>query len=129
WWTDFAAEDPLVLQARFSAADQIEADRRAKALVYGWIADNPLEFVGLMPQKLWRFWAPDGEAEWSFQATTPRYMEYVIWFRAARIANQLFYVAMVMLAAVALVRLVRVRSEGRVFIGYSIAVFFTALSL
>jgi hypothetical protein len=127
WSRDFAPDDPLVEQAQFRASDQIAADRRARALAYEWIGQHPGEFIALIPQKVWRLWAPDGEAEWSFQASTPGYERHALWFRGMRILNQLFYMCAVALAAVALIPLLRSRAPGRTYIGYVVALFFTVL--
>src|SRR5262245_51411015 len=45
----------------------------------------------LLPMKWFRLWAPDGEAEWGFQAGYKQYDEYVCYFRAVRYLNQGYY--------------------------------------
>lgn len=129
WTTDFAPHDPLVKEANFSAADQIAGDRRARAIAIGWIKANPVEFLALMPQKAFRFWIPDGEAEWSYQATTPFYDDYAVWFRGIRLMNQAYYFSAIGLAALAFGALVRSGADRRAYIGFVVAAYFTAISL
>jgi len=129
WHRDYAMDAPLLAEAEFSVVNQVAADRRARALALQWIRDNPRDFISIMPQKLWRLWAPDGEAEWSYDETTPWYDEYRHYFRTVRYANQALYVAVLALAGLALIRLIRRRANGWSFYGYVVAAFFTALSL
>jgi hypothetical protein len=129
WSRQYVDDDPLVKEARFSVADQVNADRRARTLAYQWIRENPVDFISLMPQKFWNLWARDGEAEWMFQAGTPWYETHSSRFRAVRYANQAFYAVVMLLAAAAFVALIRRRASGWAFYGYFVAAFFTALSL
>jgi 4-amino-4-deoxy-L-arabinose transferase-like glycosyltransferase len=95
---DHTPDDSLVAQARFSVADQLEADRRARALALQWIRNNPVQALALAPMKVWRLWSRDGEAEWAYQEGTPSYERYSIVFRMIRVLNQAYY-GLVLLAA------------------------------
>lgn len=61
---DYEFSEAVFKELRFSVADQVAADQRARALAWQWIADNPARFVSLMPWKVYRQWAYDGESEW-----------------------------------------------------------------
>lgn len=90
---DFTPEDPAVraLDAR-TDLDEVEWDALAGREGIAWIASNPGRFIGLMPLKAFRLWAPDGEGEWAYQGGYARYAEHVALFRSVRYANHLFYV-------------------------------------
>ena len=126
---DFSDTDPLFKKANFSVMDQVAADKRARTLALEWIRDNPGAFLGLIPKKVFRFWVPDGEAEWQYQRGTPWYDQYVIWFRLVRILNQIFYIAVLTLFAVALWKLSKERPALLLYIGPAIGVFFTLISV
>jgi hypothetical protein len=104
---DYTPNDPLVAQARFSVADQVEADRRAKALALQWIRDNPVAAIALAPKKVWRLWSRDGEAEWSYQAGAASYETYRMMFRSVRVLNQLFYAGLLLASVAGVCRLAR----------------------
>ena len=89
--SDYNDDSPLVRDVRFSVIDQVAADARARAAAWGWIRENPTHFFALMPKKLFRLWAPDGESEWIFQAGYPSYNENKTLFRSIRIINQIYY--------------------------------------
>jgi hypothetical protein len=91
---DYNDDSDLVRSVRFSVADQVAADARAKAAAWQWIRDNPGTFVALMPKKLFRLWASDGESEWVFQSGYKAYETQRLWFRGVRVVNQLFYFAL-----------------------------------
>lgn len=59
-------------------------------------------FIALIPLKIWRLWAPDGDGEWFYQAGYSHYDEHVMAFRAVRIFNQFLYVVLAILAVPAL---------------------------
>ncbi len=126
---NFSEDDPLVKAARFSVADQVAADRRARELAWAWIRENPAQFLSLVPKKAFRLWAPDGEGEWEYQRGTPSYEQNVWAFRTARIANQCFYLAILVLSAWAFVRLVKRRAPPEVFLGFVLAALTTALCI
>lgn len=126
--SDYSDDDPLVAQARFSVEDQVDADRRARALAIGWIAAHPIQFLQLIPKKLFRLWAPDGEGEWGYQ-DSPFYNAHWRWFRALRFANQAYYVAALVLLPVAVWKLARSRAAPRAFYGVGVVVLVTAVSV
>ena len=127
--SDYSEEDPLIDDARWSVADQVAADGRARTLALRWISDHPGDFIRLIPKKIFRLWAPDGESEWQYQAGTPGYSDHRVLFRGARIFNQLFYVAVLLLSALALIRLIRARAPPDLYAGFVLAVATTALSV
>jgi hypothetical protein len=98
----YVEESPLVQARRFTVADQVQADQRARALALNWIAQHPGQFIGLMPLKACRQWCIDGEAEWAFQSTYADYERYRHAFRTVRVLNQIFYVTLTALCSWAL---------------------------
>jgi hypothetical protein len=126
---DYSTADPRFAIANFSVADQVNADQRARRLAFEWIRENPLDFLSLIPKKVWRLWAPDGEAEWGFQAGTPWYDRYYIAFRIVRAANQALYVVIMVLSATALLALRRLKPRSSIYFGYLVAGFVTLVSL
>lgn len=70
---DYSDTDPLFKEVNFSVMDQVAADKRARILAFEWIKGNPGDFLGLIPKKFFRFWVPDGEAEWQYQRGTQWY--------------------------------------------------------
>lgn len=125
---DFREDDDLVRSARFSVADQVAADRRAKALALAWIRENPGTFLALMPKKLFRLWFPDGESEWIFQAGYPSYDSHWVLFRGARVLNQIYYLAVLAAFAWALWRGPRPKGPADVGVPFMV-VFFSLLSM
>lgn len=83
---------------------QVEIDQKAQAAALAWITAHPLAFVRLIPIKIWRLWAPDGEGAWGFEAGYAGYARHQTVFRVLRIANQAFYVVCILLCAAALFR-------------------------
>jgi hypothetical protein len=125
---DYSETDPLFKLVKFSVADQMNADKRARVLAVNWIKDNPGQFVGLMPKKLSRLWAPDGEAEWMYQ-DTPFYKRHSIAFRAVRIFNQAFYVIVMILFSVAFWKLISKRAAPVTYLGIAIVLVYTLISI
>ena len=125
---NYAGRDPLVKQAQFSVKDQVAADQRARALAFRWIRDNPSKFLALIPQKVFRLWAIDGEGEWGYE-DSPFYLNHKIWFRAARVANQCFYVAVLLLFIVGAWNLLQNRTQLIAFYGIAVIFVFTAISM
>jgi 4-amino-4-deoxy-L-arabinose transferase-like glycosyltransferase len=113
-----------------SVADQVEIDRRAKAYAWNWIKENPDRFLALMPRKVWRLWAPDGEGEWWFQGGYKRYGEFVSLFRGVRIVNQAFYAVLILCFAASFATLWRrgKLSSSWISLGFVFALYTTALS-
>ena len=126
--SDFNDTDPLFQRVNFSVADQVAADGRARAAAWAWIRDNPLTFVALMPKKFVRLWLPDGETEWILQRGYAGYERWQTAFRAVRVANQLYYFALLAGFAWALYRCVRMRDPATLVVPL-LLLFFSALSL
>lgn len=99
---DYDDTDPVFREVAFSVADQVAADQRARALAREWITTHPDRFVSLMPWKLWRLWAYDGEAEWWFQHGYAGYAESRWIFRTVRGLNQVYYLGLLALGALGL---------------------------
>ena len=125
--SDFSEIDPLVAQARFSVGDQVAADARARKLAVNWIVSNPMQFARLVPKKLFRLWAPDGEAEWAYQ-DTPYYRAYAQRFRLVRILNQAFYVTSLLLCLGASIGLLKRRKEPQAWYGLGVVACVTVIS-
>jgi hypothetical protein len=92
----YTEDDPLVTTLVRTVATQLQVDREARARAQKWIAENPSRFVALMPLKLFRLWAPDGEAEWAYQDGYARYDQYRLVFRTVRVINQIYYTALLL---------------------------------
>ncbi len=106
---DFTPQDPTfaAYDAR-KGGDEVLHDAEGKALGMAWIKAHPVRFVQLIPLKLFRLWGPDGEGEWAYQGGYPRYGEFETTFRAVRLANQGYYVLLLLgFAIAALVQLMR----------------------
>jgi hypothetical protein len=116
---DFSYTDPLVKAAGFSVRDQVAADGRARSLALHWIRAHPRDFLLLMPKKIFRLWAPDGEAEWGYQAGTAWYDRYSTWF----------YVLVLVLAAGGVKVLLGRRARPATFAGVAVAATTTLISL
>ena len=126
--TDYSDKDPLFARAQYSVEDQIRAERRARSLAYDWIKHNPGQFLGLIPKKVFRLWAPDGEAEWSYTGS-PFYRDHSRWFRFARVANQAFYVLMLFVFLMALWKLLKIRPTPIAFFGIGVVLVLTLISV
>lgn len=96
---------PLFDDLPRAAAREPEMDRMAKTRALDWILHHPAEVAVLLPRKLFRLWAWEGEAEWLYQAGYPGYSAHETLFRAVRIANQGYYCLLMVLAALSLWRL------------------------
>lgn len=116
----FTPDDPLA-KAHYARGDltEVQADQEAKRLALAWIADHPSAFVRLAPLKLARLWVTDGEAQWAYETGYRDYARHAGLFRAVRIANQLYYYALLlgMLLAAALTLRQRLRG-GEHWIGW-----------
>jgi hypothetical protein len=128
---DNTPENSLAPLVSFSIADQVAADKRAWALGWNWIVHNPIRFIELIPMKIWRLWAPDGEGEWWYQLGFSHYYKYAVAFRVARVLNQAFYGAMLVGFALAVIRLARGAGDGLPWatLGLSIALYVTMVSV
>mgnify|MGYP001310670494 CR=1 FL=1 len=126
--TDYNDRDPLFQQVNFSVADQVAADRRARAAAWDWISANPITFISLMPKKFIRLWVPDGESEWNIQRGFANYEKWQFEFRLVRIFNQIYYFLLLAGFVFALLHSVRLREPQTLAMPMTI-LFFTALSL
>jgi hypothetical protein len=95
----YNAEDSLVTELSKDPADQVAMDRVARERAMTWIGAHPMGFVRLIPLKIWRLWAGDGEAEWLYQAGYAGYDTYAWLFRLVRVVNQAAYWLVLGLAA------------------------------
>lgn len=128
----YKEDDPLVARRNFSVKDQVDADRRAGALARQWISENPRRFLELVPLKAWRLWATDGEAEWMYQIGYQKHAQYRQVFLAVRVANQGYYVALIvgLFISLGLMRSGPNRpDEPWVYFGYVFAIYVTAISM
>ena len=128
YWHDYSEDDPLFSEARFSAQDQVQADKRARTLAVGWIKDHPVQFLLLAPKKVFRLWAPDGEGEWMYQ-DTPFYQRHSTVFRLVRVFNQAFYGLAMMLFALSIWRLLTLRSAPTMYFGLGVVLVTTFTSV
>lgn len=131
----FTPEDRAVRALDARGLDELSYDTEAKRLGVEWIKAHPERFLVLMPMKLVRLWAPDGEAQWAYETGFAGYSRHAALFRAARIANQLYYFALLagfVLAALLIV--LRRRRVGRRLIDwwllpYGIAAYPSAIAM
>ncbi len=107
----YTTDTPVVRNIEASGLGELKRDERARDLALAWIADHPGRFAALMPRTFWCLWAPDGEAEWGYQAGFAGYDDHAALFRAVRILNQLYYAAL--LAAFALFTILQLRRRWR----------------
>ena len=123
-------DDALVADLSKDPRDQVAMDRVARDRAWGWIKDNPVTFVRLIPLKVWRLWSGDGEAEWLYQSGYAGYEAHAWMFRAVRLVNQVFYVLMLGLAAASVPAMWRQRRSLPVWCwsGWAVIGYFTAIS-
>lgn len=95
---DYTPETVLAVGFSHDPTQQIAMDRMARERAVAWIKDNPGRFIMLMPLKVFRLWAPDGEAEWFYQRGSAIYDANYVVFRIVRGANQVFYLGILALA-------------------------------
>ncbi len=132
----YTPEDPavLALNARIELTE-LEYDAEAKRLGIAWIKANPGRFMQLMPLKFLRLWGPDGEAIWSYERGAAAYPANAGLFTAVRLANQAWYLLLLLGFAVAAVVMVRHRLRtglklaGWWLLPYGIAAYPTAICL
>ena len=125
---DTSDKNPLFDKVNRDLKDQIGTDQRARALAYGWIKENPAQFLQLIPKKFFRLWAPDGEAEWFYQ-DTQFHEQHAMAFKLARYGNQAFYVLAVLLFPFALWGLLSSRAGPAAYLGLATICVFTFISL
>jgi hypothetical protein len=111
--------------------EQVANDRLATSLALRWIHDNPCAFLILIPRKVWRLWAPDGEAEWAYKAGFDNYDAYWFIFRAVRTINQVYYACLIILFIFSSFYLPyrRRRLSPYAATGQILAAYFTAISI
>lgn len=126
--TDFNDHDPIFDEVKFSVADQVAADKRARSAALAWIIENPTTFISLMPKKAIRLWLPDGESEWSIQRGFANYEKWWFGFRTARIFNQIYYFLLLAGSIYAFSRCIRLKEPQTLAVLVPI-LYFTALSL
>lgn len=128
----YMEEDALLAERGFTLADQVAADRRAKALAREWIAEHPRRALELMPHKALLLWAWDGEADWAYRVGYADYPGAAGGFLAARVLNQVFYFAIIALFLLSMVMLPRQLAQLTrpwVFFGYLFAIYTTLIAL
>jgi hypothetical protein len=95
---DYTPDTVLAEGISHDPARQVAMDQLSRARAVAWIKENPVDFLLLMPRKLVRLWAPDGEAEWFYQRGFRGYDNNVLLFRTVRVLNQAYYALVVLLA-------------------------------
>jgi hypothetical protein len=130
-WGGYTWDDPLVTDLSKDPRNQVAMDRIAASRARAWIAANPLGFIRLIPLKIWRLWVGDGEAEWLYQSGYAGYQAHVLLFRSVRVINQVFYAALVLLAAVSLPSMWRRRASlpAWCWSGWAVIGYFTVLTV
>ncbi len=132
----YTPKDPavLALDAR-TELTELEYDSEAKRLGFEWIKADPGRFAALMPLKLLRLWGPDGEAIWFYERGAAAYPANAGLFVAVRLANQAWYVLLLLGFAAAAPVMVRQRlRSGQNLVGwwllpYGIAAYPTAIAI
>lgn len=99
---DVTPEDkfaPLIgQQLGDTPAVEYESDRRLNALAIEWVKANTGRALALVPRKIWRLWAIDGETEWAYRDGYPGYGRFTGIFKALRWINQIYYTLFVLAA-------------------------------
>jgi hypothetical protein len=128
---DYTPDTVLAQGITQNPAEQVTMDRLARTRAITWIKDNPIKFLLLMPRKMVRLWAPDGEAEWLYQRGFVHYDTSVLLFRAVRGLNQAYYFAILALALPAIWHVLRRRDMASPWTttGLSLCVYFSAISI
>ena len=128
---DDAEDDPLVKHLSHDVTHQVASDRLATLLAVDWIRNHRLAFAVLIPRKIWRLWAPDGEAEWCYQLGYRGYSQYWPIFRAVRAINQVYYSGLMafFLLSVLICYWDRQWPSIEFCTGYALILFTTAISI
>ncbi|RSY88709.1 hypothetical protein DAH66_04470 [Sphingomonas koreensis] len=79
--------------------DQVEMDRRLKAMAIDWIKANPADWFLLGFRKIAALWGKDSDAFWSLDASHAQWKP--VW-TGVKAANQLYYLGLLALGALAL---------------------------
>jgi hypothetical protein len=128
---DYTQNDPLVAQVPHSVSQQVAADHLATALALQWIRQHPGAAFALVPKKIWRLWAPDGEGEWAYQSGYPAYNKYSAIFRTLRFSNQAYYFGLLLLALSSIYYLSKGArmARGEAVTGFVLILYTTAISI
>jgi len=97
----YIPHDPMVEQHLATGGGEIAQDTRARQLATRWIARHPGRFLTLAPLKLYELWGSDGEAQWNYERGLSSYEANEQLIVALRIANQIYYFALLGIFAVA----------------------------
>ncbi len=132
----FTPDDALVkaLDAR-TGLSEMEYDAEASRLGKEWIKAHPAQFLKLMPMKLFRLWGPDGEGQWAYETGSPAWKAAPWAFTLLRVANQLWYFALLGLfggAAVLMIHQRRASGERVIdwwLLPYGIALYPSAIAM
>ncbi|WP_336867456.1 hypothetical protein [Sphingomonas sanguinis] len=107
-------KSPLWAQVGIPFADrverQVEIDRRLKVMATDWIAAHPVRWGMLGVRKVALLWLKDGDGFWSLDASHP---ERAMLWKIAQGVNQLFYMALLVLATIGIGRAARAAWAGR----------------
>jgi hypothetical protein len=128
---DYTPDTGIAQGISHDPAEQVTMDRLARTRAITWIKANPTRFLLLMPKKLLRLWAPDGEAEWFYQRGFVQYDANALLFRAVRVLNQAYYFAILLLAAPSVWLLFRrcAKVSPWSITGLGLCVYFSLISL
>jgi hypothetical protein len=128
---DYTPHTTLAEGITQNPAEQVTMDRLARARAINWIAENPGKALLLIPKKLIRLWAPDGEAEWFYQRGFAYYDANVLLFRAVRVLNQAYYFVILLLALPSVWLLPRERAGASpwTMVGLALCVYVSLISL
>jgi hypothetical protein len=123
-------DDPSVADLSKDPHDQVAMDRVARDRAWAWIAANPASFIRLIPLKVWRLWAGDGEAEWLYESGYAGYNAHALLFRTVRVVNQLYYLLIIALAAASVPMMWRRRASLPLWCwsGWAVVGYFTAVT-
>lgn len=130
--SDYAMGVGLMKSVGHPYKPELEVSKDAKRMAQQWIKNNPDKFLALVPHKIWRLWAADGEAEWSYQATNAEYAKHKIIYRTTRIINQIYYVLIIVFALMFPVFYIRKSMDNGnpwIWLGYLFAMIITAISI
>lgn len=128
---DYTPDTVLAQGVSHNPAEQVIMDRLAQTRAFNWIKENPIEFLALMPKKVMRLWAPDGEAEWFYQRGFAHYDSNLLLFRAVRGLNQVYYFVILLLALPSVWSLPRGRAGASpwTLVGLELGVYISLISL
>jgi hypothetical protein len=128
---DYTPNDPLVAQVPHGVSEQVAADHLATSLALQWLRQHPGAGLALVPKKIWRLWAPDGEGEWAYQSGYPAYDKYSAIFRGLRFFNQAYYFGLLLACLLSMYYLSKGAQMARAeaVTGYTLILYTTAISI